>query len=495
MTGTRDRKGKCRCKCWSAKQIEFHPTYQTGVLLLAAYHIVGLMWTYTSFTTVLVCITLPTIVLGWQGKSTIAASDPLRGLAFALKYLPVNVAEDNGDGDIDTIGDSQLWVQGRSSVLLNGSYTERNCQLFSSLGAVTSAEKYQSMTSRGLGKNCHYSNNTKYSSGSELHSVFAYNKRQCCNACVATKGCVAAHFETSDMDKSGMGHSPLDHNWEGFAIHMASVTSNTTGGLPVGQVEALFKERLGGLEKFDAFLDYSVTFYTHSLQPYYDAFSRDKVPVLVAQWEEEASHRPWYSLFVLIPGTMYVVELTSPLKPVTAAPSTLPRIEQRLALGTAAKFCTYPPHPAHILWVASVNRASSDMSAIHQQYRELLQARVTHQVHTKEVQRRCYMMSEQNATEENTFLWNQVCFTRRAVGSPKDKVFSVADFERMLWAEHAGTVGSNPNSQVDRYTDNHDGLLLNHQGIAALQQHFVEHNPYPITNSTRLAYMCKQVPI
>ena len=29
----------------------------------------------------------------WQGKSTIAASQPLHGLAFALKYLPVTVAE------------------------------------------------------------------------------------------------------------------------------------------------------------------------------------------------------------------------------------------------------------------------------------------------------------------------------------------------------------------------------------------------------------------
>ena len=42
--------------------------------------------------------------------------------------------------------------------------------------------------------------------------VFAYNEGQCCNACVATDGCVAATFETGTHDQSG-GQGP--QTWEG----------------------------------------------------------------------------------------------------------------------------------------------------------------------------------------------------------------------------------------------------------------------------------------
>merc|ERR1719248_439404 len=85
-------------------------------------------------------------------------------------------------------------MQGRAQVLLNTSYTERNCQLFSSKGSLGSASKYYSMTSNGLGKDCSYNSGKQYTSGTELHKVFANNKAQCCNACVATAGCVAASF-------------------------------------------------------------------------------------------------------------------------------------------------------------------------------------------------------------------------------------------------------------------------------------------------------------
>ena len=35
-------------------------------------------------------------------------------------------------------------------------------------------------------------------------SVFAYNNVQCCNACVATEGCVGATFLTSSSDHTGL---------------------------------------------------------------------------------------------------------------------------------------------------------------------------------------------------------------------------------------------------------------------------------------------------
>lgn len=147
------------------------------------------------------------------GKSTIAASDAMRSLAFNLKYLPVTVAEDNGKGDV--MGET---YQGRVQVLKNNSYTERNCQLFKTKGSLESASSYYSMKPEGLGKDCSYNKGEQYTSATELHKVFAFNKVQCCNACVATDGCVAASFVTSNKDHSG-GMGP--QTWEGFGIHIS----------------------------------------------------------------------------------------------------------------------------------------------------------------------------------------------------------------------------------------------------------------------------------
>jgi hypothetical protein len=371
---------------------------------------------------VLLSVFLPS-ANAWEGKSTIAASDPIAGLAFSLKYLPVTVAEDNGDGDMDTLPPggqgTQKWVQGRSSVLLNGSYTKRNCQLFSSEGRLSSASKYQSMTSNGLGKDCSYSNGSQYTSSTEIHSVFAYNRRQCCNACVATSSCVAASFLISSHDRSGMGPSPLDHNWEGFAIHMAKVDANTTGGIPVEKVESYFHARLGDFSTFDQFMDYSVTFYTHDLQPYYDMFKKDGIPCLVAQWTVQHTRESWYSLFFLVHKSSYIIELSSPIKPDIGS-TKIAKIEQRMSNALTEKFSSYPAHPAHIMWVASVNRAISNITLISDVYTDIFHATLTHSIDTEDLSRRCFKMTKQNLTDD---LWNQVCFTSRTPDSKKDKIF------------------------------------------------------------------------
>jgi len=83
-----------------------------------------------------------------------------------------------------------------------------------------------------------------------------------------------------------------------------------------------------------------------------------------------------------------------------------------------------------------------------------------------------------------------ICFTKRIPDARKDKICSVADFEQMLWSEHAATLASGPNGQ-DRYSDNHYSGF-SQEGISTLQAHFKSNPPYPITNDTRLAYACKQ---
>jgi hypothetical protein len=276
------------------------------------------------------------------GKSTIAASDAMSSLAFNLKYLPVAVAEDNGAGN--KMGGT---LQGRVQVLVNNSYTERNCQLFAAKGTLKSAEKYYSMTPNGLGKDCTYSGEGKqYTAGTELHKVFANNKAQCCNACIATDGCVAASFLTSSNDHSG-GFGP--QQWEGFGIHISEVTTaKTTGGITVAELEGHFRERFGDYSEFDQFMDYGLTFFTYDLQPYVDEFKKDSIPFFIGQWTAEQTNQMWYSLFFLSNASHYVFELTSPREP-SVDSRVFPTLEQRMTDAHVKKFGAFGEHPAHVL--------------------------------------------------------------------------------------------------------------------------------------------------
>jgi hypothetical protein len=426
------------------------------------------------------------------GKSTIAASDAMHSLAFNLKYLPVTVAEDNGAGNM--MGGT---LQGRVQVLQNNSYTERNCQLFSVEGTLKSAGNYYSMTPNGLGKDCTYSGEGKqYTAGTELHKVFAYNKGQCCNACVATDGCMAASFLTSSNDHSG-GQGP--QTWEGFGIHISEVTTaKTTGGITVPELESHFRERFGDYSEFDQFMDYSVTFFTYDLQPYVDTFKQDSIPFFVGQWTSEQTKEIWYSLFFLANASHYVLELTSPRKP-SVDSRAFPTLEQRMSDAHVKKFAAYGEHQAHVLEISSINRATSNVSMIHDVYTNLFQAVLMQEINKDGVVRRCYDTSGSSASIEfppppgpQMNLDEHVCFTERDVDREKDAVFSVLDFEQMLWAEHAGTIGNNANSMIDYYTENHYAQPMNSNGMSTLLAHFEKQDPYPITKDTRLAYACKQ---
>jgi len=401
-------------------------------------------------------------------------------LAFNLKYLPVTVAEDNGVGDQSSHGDTE--IQGRVQVLNPKSYTERNCALFSKLGDLSSASKYTSMTANGQGKACSYSSSKQYGSGTEVHKVFAYNQVQCCNACVATDGCVGASFLTSSNDHTG-GMGP--QTWEGFGIHITDVsTAKTTGGIPVSTLEDHFKARLGDLKAFDQFMDYSATFFTATLQPYIDAFTKDSVPHLVAQWETDDKDT-WYSVIFLVKASHYVIELVSHEKPTAA--SGLPQLEQRMSDAHCAKFKSFSTDPANLLYISSVNRATSNMTAIDHFEVDLLKATSTHKIDGKDVTRRCYTYDSSSSG-----LDEDLCFTARTPDADKDKIFSVLGFEQMLWSEHASVLANDPTSMLDKYTDNHYAMPIPQAGLTALSSYFNLNSPYPITKDTRLAYACKQ---
>jgi len=426
------------------------------------------------------------------GKSTISSSNAMTSLAFNLKYLPVTVAEDNGVGNERYNSQvKQNAIEGRVQVLVNTSYTAKNCQLYSAKGQLGSDSSYQSMIANGLGKACTYSTGKKYSAGTKLHMVFANNDVQCCNACVATGACVAATFQTSSQDHSG-GMGP--QTWEGFGMHITDVTtSKTTGGITVSQLESDFKARLGNHSTFDQFMDYSVTHFTYDLQPYVDAFKADGVSHFLGQWQH--GDETWYSLIFLVEGSHYVIELVSTIKPNVAA--SYPQMEQRMSDAHCDKFKLYKSHPANVLLISSINRATSDMDKIDNVYTNAFKGKSTHKIDGKDVVRHCFSFMGVSGLEfppgpSSTPLDEDVCFTSRTADSKKDEILSVKGFEEMMWAEHAATLGSNADSMIDKYSDNHYALSIPASGLTELKKEFTANDPYPITKDTRLAYACKQ---
>jgi hypothetical protein len=420
------------------------------------------------------------------GKSTIATDDAMVNLEFVLKYLPVTVAEDNGVGNVGHGAN-----QGRVQALQNSSYTVPNCQLYSSAGSPSTAVASTSMTPNGLGKACSYSTLKSYGSKNTMWKVFANNKVQCCNACVATEGCAAATFETSSKDHSG-GFGPQD--WEGFGIHMPDVTAaKTTGGLTVAELKKKYDGRLGDMSKFDAFMDYSVTFFVYDLKHYEAMFSSDSINHFLGQWKDNTG-ATWYSLIFRVPSSTYMIELVSSMQPSNS--NALPAMEQRMSDAHCDKFRSYADHPAKVMLISSINRAASDMDNIDDVHTNLFKAKTTLSVNDGDVIRKCYSYSSGSGLEmppgPGGSLDEDVCFTKRSSSSAQDAIFSVQEHEESLWAAHAGTLGSDPSSTNDKYTDSHYALPLPSAGLTALSSYFNTNNPYPITKSTRLAYACEQ---
>jgi hypothetical protein len=160
------------------------------------------------------------------------------------------------------------------------------------------------------------------------------------------------------------------------------------------------------------------------------------------------------------------------------------------------KFKSYGAHPAHVLEISSINRATSDITNINDVYMNLFEAKLAYQINQDGVARRCYKTGSSSGNIEfppgGSSLDENICFTQRTADVGKDAIFSVKDFEEMLWAEHASTIGSNANSMIDMYTENHYAQPFNSAGLTKLASHFKSNDPYPITKDTRLAYACKQ---
>merc|ERR1712070_643398 len=74
--------------------------------------------------------------------------------------------------------------------------------------------------------------------------------------------------------------------------------------------EAHFNSKLGDMTKFDAFMDFSVTFYTTGIEQYAAAFDKDSVPYYTTTWEDDSA-QSYTSLIVQVAKSPMILELTS----------------------------------------------------------------------------------------------------------------------------------------------------------------------------------------
>ena len=142
-----------------------------------------------------------------------------------------------------------------------------------------------------------------------------------------------------------------------------------------------------------------------------------------------------------------------------------------------AKYKQDSTHPAHVLLPSSINRAASNITMIDDVYTQLFQFNPTTQVDQADVTRRCYNSSlgapgvEMFPPGGGRNYDVDICFTKRTADAEKDKIFSVVEFEEMLWSEHAGTLGNNPSGQ-GKDTDYHYSGF-SQDDISMLQSHFI----------------------
>jgi len=424
-------------------------------------------------------------------KTTYAASNPFPGLAFNLKYFPTTAAIDSCSGNYCASGsfspDGEK-AQGRAQLVNSASlYTERNCALYTSASGSTSDSVTTSMTApTSLGSDCSYVSSSKYSSASLMHVVFAPTADTCCKACAATDGCAKATFWSGSDSLSGHWDTtqpagrrlqPEPYMGEGFGLHLVDVkSSSTSGGIDAATLESHFASRTGDFSKYDAFMDFSVQLFTPELSYYAKLFAKDGVKTLSASWSPTGSSDTWYSLFLLVPKSQMIIELVGNEAPGTNAIAAT--LEPRVSPRNVALYKDTSADAVHMLYATSVSRATTNMTAVHKFYTDVLQATLVDSADVSGASRRCYKWGTAKS---------DVCFVQRTDSS--NYPFTVKAMEQMLWGVHAKNLVEPTDG--DKYNDNHFAADLQISGDYIVT-YMDAHNPYPLSTSSWWGYACDQ---
>jgi hypothetical protein len=266
------------------------------------------------------------------------------------------------------------------------------------------------------------------------------------------QGRVYVQKSSSSTDEGRRLQSPGN----GFGLHCVNVSNHlTTGGLSTAEVEAHFNSKLGDMTKFDAFMDFSVTFYTTGIEQYAAAFDKDSVPYYTTTWEDDSA-QSYTSLIVQVAKSPMILELTSKQslnsslsetrRAINVAGSSERRMSAR-ALSMIEELEQKKSLTGASLTPISVNRAISAAGLT-----KLDDFYVTG-MGTKKVSE-----STGNGYTRKCYLWSgaevDVCFTNRDDSATKGD-WKVADFENMLNTVHKNIIVGYPFCGQDKWEDNH----------------------------------------
>lgn len=397
-----------------------------------------------------------------MSKTTLAAeTDPLRAMAFVQKYFGATPDSDSCASNVClcNAGDSNAskpWraVLGRSDLVRKG-FPAGQCVLRTSVASqVPATEGVVAVTPGGsLGVDCTYKESHKIdaAAGDAGYTVHAHDADTCCKSCAALATCVGATYipaanGTEVKSSSRMAGPPT---YEGFGLHLPAINGHSTqGGLSVREVEEIVSNKLGVMDKFDAWLDFNAALYTSNLDSYLERFSVDKVPYLGATWKTPDGAL-MFSAFVLVPTSTMVIELMGSTSTIlTHRISKLTRLEQRLSATRLQALADSPPTTG-LLQPVRVSRSVSKVSAIDEFYLGAMRLNLTLSVDEHGVQSRCYLWPGGNA---------DVCFVQRRHDATSGHL-TVAGFEAML-KRVIETVVTNPWCMMNRWADNHYAIDL-----------------------------------
>jgi len=258
------------------------------------------------------------------------------------------------------------------------------------------------------------------------------------------------------LSKRLHGGRQLQDPGNGFGLHCVNVSAHvTTGGLSTAEVETHFNSKLGDMTQYDAFMDFSVAFYTPDVEQYAKAFDKDSVPYYTTTWQDDNA-QTYTSLIVQVHKTQMILELTSKQglsvgatrRPGHAASPSERRISPR-ALAMIEELERQDALSGTDLTPLSVNRAISAaaLAKIDDFY--------VNGMGTKKVSDDT---DAANGYTRKCYLWTgaevDVCFTNRDASATKGD-FKVADFENMLNTVHKNIIVGHPYCQIDKWEDNH----------------------------------------
>jgi len=223
-------------------------------------------------------------------------------------------------------------------------------------------------------------------------------------------------------------------------------------------VEAEFKNKLGDMSSYDAFMDYNVVFSTSGLANYKNAFQADGVKYLEGTWTSPDG-TSYDSVIVQVAGTQMILELVQQSS-LTEGERTFKALslEQRVPTSALPSISASAPESKGLRGVSSssvgayivplvVNRAASasSMAQLEEFYVSGMGTTKTHDETTDGVVKKC-------------FLWTgatvHICFTQRSDDATKG-AWKVSDFETMLNTVHYNLVWGHPFCGMDKWEDNH----------------------------------------